>query len=240
MKNKTIIVIPAYNEGKNIGQVLQSILMTKIDADVLVVNDGSVDDTGQIAESYGVTVVTHPCNMGYGAALQTSFRYAFQNGYEYLIQFDSDGQHHAADILLMQNALFQQHADMILGSRFLGDEEFYPGLAKIVVIQFFRIVIRALTRQKVTDPTCGFRGMNKKVFSHFSGFNQFPSDFPDADIIIDILLRDWVIKEIPVHNRLRIHGQSMHAGLNSLVYIFKVALSIIVVITNVRLHRRGE
>lgn len=234
---KTLIAIPAFNEGKNIGKVLWALQDARINADVLVINDGSGDETEDVARACGVVVLSHPCNMGYGSALQTSYRYAFLNGYDFLIQFDSDGQHSVDDIEIIKATFANSGSDLVLGSRFLGDANFNPGLSKMSVIIFFRAIIRLLTRQVITDPTSGLRGISRRVFGHYSRFNNFPSDFPDADVIIEVLLRNWQITEVPIRNQERIAGRSMHSGLKPLVYVFKVVLSILVVVTNVKFQR---
>lgn len=237
MDRNTLIVIPAFNEGKNIGSVLLAIQNASIEADVLVVNDGSSDETEAVTRAHGVEVISHPCNMGYGSALQTSYRYAFQNGYDFVVQFDSDGQHNVKDIHTILETYAKTRSDLVLGSRFLGDPDFFPGFSKMIVILFFRAIIRLLTRQRVTDPTSGLRGISRKVFAHYSRFNNFPSDFPDADIIIEMLLRKWTVTEVPIQNRRRTAGRSMHSGLEPIVYVFKVVLSIFVVVMNVKFQR---
>ncbi|MCY9695064.1 glycosyltransferase family 2 protein, partial [Paenibacillus alginolyticus] len=94
--NEYLIIIPAFNEEANIGKVLQGIYARKLPVDVLIIDDGSLDKTAAIARSQSAIVVSHPCNLGYGAALQTGYQYAFAKGYRYLIQFDADDQHDPA------------------------------------------------------------------------------------------------------------------------------------------------
>ncbi|MCL6549174.1 MAG: glycosyltransferase family 2 protein [Alicyclobacillus sp.] len=235
---KTLIAIPAYNEAHNIGRVLKALSDAKLGADILVVNDGSMDQTETIALAYSVEVISHPCNMGYGAALQTAYKYATLHGYDRVVQFDSDGQHRVEDIAtLLSTAQNCGEPDIVLGSRFLGDARFYPGPGKMSVIRMFRQIIRLLTRRRITDPTSGLRLVGRRVFTHYAAYNRFPNDFPDADVIIDVLLRKWDIVEVPVSNTRRVHGRSMHAGLRPIVYVCKVLLSIFVVVMNVRLER---
>lgn len=238
--NSVLIVIPALNEERNIANVLRSIRDADLAADILVINDGSEDETENIARQFGVEVVSHPYNMGYGSALQTSFKYATREGYHYIVQFDADGQHNVKDVDLLLDAIGDGQYDVLLGSRFLGDHSFHPGWHKMIVIYFFRGIIRLLASQRITDPTSGFRAISRRVFKHYSRFNQFPSDFPDADIIIDVLLRKWVVREVPIHHARRAAGKSMHSGLKPVVYVFKIILSILVVVINVRLQKRGE
>lgn len=234
----TLVIIPAYNESRNIGNVLQSLLEQVRDADILVVNDGSVDETELTARRYGVTVVSHPCNMGYGSALQTGYKYALLMGYACVVQFDADGQHNPEDIDRIRAQLTVPGTDVVIGSRFLADAHFSPGTMKMMAIHFFRAVIRGITKTSITDPTSGLRGLSRRAFSLYSQFEWFPADFPDADILIDILLHGRTVVEVPVRSQVRHHGTSMHAGLKPIVYMFKVSLSILVVVVNYLIERR--
>jgi glycosyltransferase involved in cell wall biosynthesis len=225
-----IIVIPAYNEEENIGNVLQQLISRNLDADILVVNDGSIDRTEAISRRYPVKLLSHPTNLGYGAALQTGFKYAALKGYEYILQFDSDGQHNPDDLTVIMKELQRGEADVVIGSRFLGDPHFNPGAMKRIAIGLFRFLIRCFTANSVTDPTSGLRGLNRNVFRYYSVRDRFPSDFPDADIIIQMLLNKFRIQEVPIHSQSRLAGVSMHSGLKPVIYIFKILLSILNVV----------
>lgn len=227
---KGIIIIPAYNEEENIGSVLEEIFSLNLDLDVVVVNDGSVDKTKEIVEGKNIKVISHPFNLGYGAALQTGFKYAVKNQYEYIIQFDADGQHYGKYIEDMKKEIEKDEYDIILGSRFVGNKEYKIEFQKAIVIRFMRKIIKIFTGIKVTDPTCGFKGYKRKVFSHYALFSNFPSDYPDADIIINMLRRKYRVKEIPITVRERTHGKSMHSGLKPLIYLMKINVSIVIVL----------
>lgn len=240
-EKRLLIILPAYNEALNISKVLDELLSIPIQADILVVNDGSMDGTEEIASTFPVKVITHPCNLGYGAALQTGYRYASLMGYEYCLQFDADGQHNPSDLFRMIDAFNQQTADIIIGSRFL-EESKSPHLVwkKKIAISFFRTIIYRLTGAKITDPTSGFKGFSRKVFSHYSLDEQFPADFPDADILIHMLLNNYQMREIPVTMREREFGESMHSGLKPIIYMMKIMLSIMIVLLRHRLTKKGR
>lgn len=233
-----LIVIPSFNEEQSIGKVLTGLLDANLPADILVVNDGSRDDTEREALRYPVAVVSHPCNLGYGAALQTGYQYAQVHGYAYLIQFDADGQHDPADLPGIMDALTGGGADIVMGSRFLGERErFTTGIVKGAGIRFFRLLIKRLTGKRISDPTSGLRGVSRRVFSYYSGKDRFPADFPDADILIHQILMDFRIREVPVRMKHRETGISMHAGLKPILYMLQMLLSILIVMIR---HKRTK
>ena len=116
----TLVIIPAYREAGRIGAVIQGIFKTEPNADVLVVDDGSPDETAQEAQHAGALVASHPYNMGYGVALQTGFKYARRHGYQYVVQMDGDGQHEPRCISDLLEAVRSSNADIAMGSRWLG------------------------------------------------------------------------------------------------------------------------
>jgi glycosyltransferase involved in cell wall biosynthesis len=237
---KHLIVIPAYNEEASIGRVLKKLQSLQLQADILVVNDGSIDRTSGIAEDFGVAVITHPINLGYGAALQTGFQYAVKRNYDFVIQFDADGQHSPGDLPQFMDTLAAGKADVVIGSRYLGDSTLWMGWAKKMVITFFRFLIYLLTKAQITDPTSGFRGLNRRVFEAFAMRGSFPSDYPDSNLLIHMILHQYRIVEVPVSMNVREQGESMHAGFKPVFYLFQVLLSILIVVLRYRLLRRGD
>ncbi|MCY9664237.1 glycosyltransferase family 2 protein [Paenibacillus alginolyticus] len=236
--NEYLIIIPAFNEEANIGKVLQGIYARKLPVDVLIIDDGSLDKTAAIARSQSAIVVSHPCNLGYGAALQTGYQYAFAKGYRYLIQFDADDQHDPASLPSMIDELKKGESDILIGSRYLVDSGFAAGFMKKLATVFFRWLIARLTGVKVSDPTSGLRGIASKVFGYYSVRDRFPADFPDADILIQMILQGYRVKEIPVQMRQRLAGVSMHAGLKPFFYMLKIMLSIGIVILRHQLTKK--
>jgi len=236
----TLIIIPAYNEEKSIAKVIEGLLQLGLDSDILVVNDGSADRTKDIVARYPVFSVSHPSNLGYGASLQTGYMFAVKRGYEYVVQYDADGQHDTKDLISVIEYLRKETSDVVIGSRFLGDPGFNPGILKKIAITFFRSVIYSITRKNVLDPTSGLRGLRRRAFSYYAGRKKFPSDFPDADIIIHMLLSRFIVKEIPIGSRERVAGVSMHSGLKPMIYFLKVFVSILAILLHYSIiERRG-
>lgn len=226
----TLIVIPAFNEEKGIGQVLESLQRFDDRVDVLVVNDGSRDRTYDILNHQAERFVSHPINLGYGAALQTAYKYASTRDYKYVVQFDADGQHHLEDLRALIAEMRKGTDDIVIGSRVLGDPDYSPGLRKRIAFLWFRSIIRILSGKKVTDPTSGLKGLSRRVFSYYAYSLSFPIDYPDADTIIHMLYQGFTLREIPIRSLERRAGISMHSGtIRHAVYMFKVTLSIFAV-----------
>jgi glycosyltransferase involved in cell wall biosynthesis len=222
-----IIVIPAYNEAGRVGSVVRDVAQVLPGADVLVVDDGSDDGTSGEAMQAGATTLRLPVNSGYGAALQTGYKYAVRNGYTILGQIDADGQHRAEYLLDMLDALQGGPADVIVGSRFLDrDGHYQPSLARQFGIGLFARIASLVTRQRISDPTSGLQLMRMSVVRFFCS-DVYPTDYPDADILILLHRSGYRVKEVPVQMRPS-PGQSMHAGHRSLYYVYKMVLSIFV------------
>jgi len=224
----SLIIIPAYNEEKNIGKVLSEIRNLNLEADVLVVNDGSHDRTEDVVCRENVQVVSLPYNLGYGGALQTGFKYAVKMGYKYVVQFDSDGQHDPNDINIILDKLKADDVDVVIGSRFLIKDRIKIGIMKNAAISMFRFLIRHLSGKTVTDPTSGLKGLKRSVFSYFSMMGKYPADYPDADIVIQMIRFRFKVAEVPANIRKRNEGRSMHSGLKPVYYFIKIILCIII------------
>jgi glycosyltransferase involved in cell wall biosynthesis len=228
-----LVVIPAYNEAGRVGAVVRDVRRVLPSAEVLVVDDGSSDHTGSEAVRAGATVVTMPVNSGYGAALQTGYKYAVRHEYEVIGQLDADGQHEARYLVPMLEALERDGCDVVIGSRFLGRDGHYRApAARRAGIELFSRIATALTRQHVTDPTSGFQVLSSDVAKFFCT-NVYPADYPDADILILLHRSGFRLDEVPVQMRPSA-GQSMHGGHRSLYYVYKMLLSIFVTILRPR------
>lgn len=239
MNHQFLVIIPAFNEEENLGGVLEGLLAQELPAHILVVDDGSLDRTAAVAARYPVKVISHPYNLGYGAALQTGYKYAVEKEYEYVLQFDADGQHNPEDLHRIIAELRKGDADILMGSRYLeGSTTFRSGPMKKMAVQYFRWLIRILTGVRVSDPTTGLRGISKRVFHYYAVRDRFPADFPDADILIQMILRKYRIREVPAHMRIREAGVSMHAGLKPLLYMMKIMLAIFVVMLQYKMMKR--
>ncbi len=231
---RILVLIPAFNEAGKIAAVIRRIRGIVTDCPILVVNDGSRDATVAEARSAGALVVTHPFNMGYGAAIQTGYKYAWANGYDFLVQIDGDGQHDPAYIPALLAPIMAGETDVAVGSRFLDADSYRPSFCRRVGITFFRSLVSLLMGQRITDPTSGYQAFNRNVIRFFTT-EFFPCDYPDADVLLTLHLAGFKVGEVPVRMYANQDGKSMHNGLKPLYYVFKMCLAILV--TTLRSHQ---
>ncbi len=231
-ESTALTVIPAFNEELHISDVVSGVRALSLPLDILVVDDGSTDGTVRAARDAGASVISLPFNVGYGGALQTGFKYALRNGYDYLIHLDGDGQHDPESIGLLLEEIKNNGADIVVGSRFLEDPDYRCDTARRIGIAIFRMIAKLTTGRTITDPTSGFQALNRKAFEFYS--HEYPSDFPDTDVIITSHRAHFDIKEIPVKIHPSMSGKSMHSGLAPFYYVFKMFLSICVTLLRKR------
>ena len=242
MKKEVLIIIPAYNEAKTIEALLEELEKTEISeiADVLIMNDASKDGTQFICRKRGHHVITHVFNLGYGSGLQVGYKYAIRRKYKYVIQMDADGQHDASNVLKIYESLITKDEngacpDIVLGSRFLeGAEGFSISGIKKIAIGFFRALIKNTTGVKISDPTSGLQGLSKRAVWYYSKYKHFDDKYPDANMLTQMLLLGFNVKEIPATMHDRSEGTSMHTGLiKQGIYMVRMVFSIIAVLVRV-------
>ncbi|URA10857.1 glycosyltransferase family 2 protein [Thermospira aquatica] len=237
MRKKILVIIPAYNEEKAIGKVIEDLLKYFPEGDILVVNDGSRDNTSAVASQYeGVTVVNLPVNLGIGGAVQTGFKYAARYGYDIAIQFDGDGQHLAEEIPLLLKRMEELQADMVIGSRFLSPDvdTFRSTMGRRIGIKIFEWINSLLIRQRVTDNTSGFRAFNREAILFLA--ENYPVDYPEPEAVILLGRNRFKIGEVQVKMRERQGGHSSIFGWRSAYYMIKVLVSIFLVALRYRVR----
>jgi glycosyltransferase involved in cell wall biosynthesis len=221
---KILIIIPTFNEEKTLRGVISGIRTSLPQADILVVNDGSTDSTGNIGREEGVLILEHPYNMGIGATMQTGFLYALRNGYDIAIQVDGDGQHYPECLPALMKPLLMGQSNLVIGSRYLLDGGFKSTLLRKLGIKVFTSLVWIFTGKRVTDPTSGFRAMDRKGLELFS--EEYPSDYPEVEALISANRKGLLFQEIPTMMRDRQGGTSSIGILSALYYMVKVTLSI--------------
>ena len=225
---KVLAIVPAFNEAQNIRGVIESINRADRNIDILVVNDGSTDGTGEVALSSGLSqVVNLPCNLGIGGAVQTGFRFAQRGDYDIVFQFDGDGQHLATEIGKILAPVKDGHADVVIGSRFCVRGHGYRSTrSRRVGIKVFEMVNSFLIGQKITDNTSGFRAYNRQVVAFLA--RHYPMDYPEPEAILILGKNGFRLKEVPVHMQERGNGRSSISGIVSFYYMIKVLLALVV------------
>ena len=225
---RKLAIVPAYNEAAMVGRVVRDIKRAAPDFDVVVVDDGSTDTTAAHAEAQGAVVIRHPFNLGIGGAMQSGYKYALREGYDVAAQVDGDGQHKPAHLhdLLERLETEGEQADMVTGSRFLGDPGYRVPLGRRLGNLIFAVVMTAITRQRITDPTSGFRMANRRGIELFA--RDYPHDYPEVEAILMLHAHRLRLHEVHVSMNQRGFGQSSIDYPRSAYYMVKVLLAIFI------------
>ena len=219
---KKLIIVPAYNEEKNIKNVINNINENAKDYDYIIINDCSTDNTEKVCKENNFKYISLPKNLGIGGAVQTGYKYAKENNYDIAIQFDGDGQHDTEylDLLVKQ---IENGANMSIGSRYIDKEGFQSTYIRRLGKNIISFIIKILCRKKVTDPTSGFRACDRKIIEMFA--RNYPDEYPEPETIIKILTNKYVLVEVPVKMHERQGGKSSITPIKSLKYMIKVIIS---------------
>lgn len=229
---KTLIIIPAYNEGKCIKKVVDNLMEVNKNVDVLVVNDGSKDDTLIEAKKTKARVLDLPFNLGIGGAVQAGYIYANKNNYDIAIQLDGDGQHNPKYIEEMVKIIEESKAEMVIGSRFITKTGYNQTFARMLGIRVIRGIMKLFAGKKIFDPTSGYRAVNKRIIKKFS--ENYPFDYPEPDTNMRLLKEKVEIIEIPVEMNNRETGKSSITPLKSVYYMIKVTLAMLICVIEKR------
>jgi len=239
-KDALLVIVPAYNEEGAIAGVVSSIKQYVPGVPILVIDDGSLDETAVRARQAGAEVLALPHHLGLGGCVQAGYKLAFELGFEYVIRVDGDGQHDARDIPRVLEKLKSSGCEMVIGSRFLGPDSLHTGLVRWMGICMFRLVLRPILGKPVRDPTSGFVGVNRRALQVFS--RSFPLEYPEIETLVVLQRRRFQFEEIPCKMRPRVAGRSSITALKSLYYITHVLLGVFVNILKYegRLRRASE
>jgi glycosyltransferase involved in cell wall biosynthesis len=236
MSDRVLIIIPAHNEEAALPGVIADVRAHQPDADIVVVDDASTDNTARTAERLGARVLRLPLNLGIGGAVQTGFRFAREMRYAYALQVDGDGQHPAAAIGDLLERLRAEDADVAIGSRFISGAGFQSTFLRRVGIAMFRVLSRVTTGRTVTDSTSGFRAYNAAAIRFLA--DTYPSDYPEVEAGISLSHNGFRILEVPVEMRERQGGRSSITMGRSAYYMVKVMLASL--ISKLKPTRRGQ
>ena len=220
---KILAIIPAYNEANNIHAVIEDLRC--FGGDLLVVNDGSTDDTAAVAKSLGAHVVSHPFNLGIGGTVQTGLKFAREHGYDMAIQFDGDGQHRADQIFKIVDLVKRGEADLVIGSRTMPGG-YKMGITRWMGSRIFHCLIKFLSGHTIEDPTSGFRCYGKRTIGLFSRY--YTDDYPEVESIITAARSGLRVVEVPVLMRGRLSGNSSITRRKSAYYMLKVTLALVI------------
>ena len=219
-----LVIIPAFNEHESLPATLAELAAIVPDHDVVVIDDGSIDDTADLAERLGAVCLRLPFNLGIGGALRTGFRFAVDNGYQRAIQFDADGQHDASQIATILAPL-DDGADMVIGSRFAGVGDYHVGRSRGLAMGFLRWSIQRLAGQRFTDTSSGFRAFDRDMLEMFAV--EYPIDYMDSVEALVLACRaGFDVREVPVTMRERFAGQASNRRFRLLYHYLRVLVSL--------------
>lgn len=235
---RTLVIIPAYNEEKNIVSTVEELRARCPWADLVVVNDGSADRTGELCRQRDYPLLELSVNLGIGGAVQTGYRYAREKGYDAAVQFDADGQHMAAYIPSLLAPLERGEADLVIGSRFLGGEGYRSSAMRRVGIGFLSALVRALCGVYVRDITSGMRAAGREAIAFFA--EEYAQDYPEPESVLAAGLAGLRVTETAVEMRPRQGGESSITAVRSVYYMVKVSLSLLLHRIFERRNHRAE
>jgi glycosyltransferase involved in cell wall biosynthesis len=224
-----LAVVPAYNEEATVGAVVRGLRRHEPDLDVLVIDDGSTDATGDVARAAGAEVLPLPFNLGIGGAVQAGFMHAVEHGYDTVVQVDADGQHDPAEVTRLRAALeYGAPVDMVCGSRFLDEHNRYPApVSRRTGIHLFAFIVSRIVGQRISDPTSGFRLYTRRAIEVLA--RNYPHDYPEVEAVLLLHYHRLRLREVPVRMYERGGGRSSIGGSGkSVYYLAKVLLAVFV------------
>ncbi len=228
---RTLVFIPAWNEADSVAAVIADVRERMPEADVLVVDDGSTDETAARAAAAGATVASLPFNQGLGAALQTGYLYALREGYDFCAHLDADGQHPPAEVARLLEEVRADRADLVIGSRYrqpgeAKSDDYKATFSRRIGISVFRFFLTLATRQRFTDTTSGMRAANRRVMELFS--ENYSPDFAEIESLQLAVRQGLRVEELPVRMLERVGGTSFLTPLRSAFFIFKGMIVLLV------------
>ena len=223
---RTMVLVPAFNEEASLPGLLAEVRTQLPGAIVAVVDDGSVDDTAEVAKTCGARVLRLPCNMGVGPAVQTGFRYALECGCDYLIRLDGDGQHPPAEALKLIEEMIRDPVDLIVGTRYGKGSTYHGNGFRRVVLAGLALFVSGICRKRITDPTSGFWLVSRPLLKCFS--LHYPSDYPEPEAIALLRRQGFLLREVPVAFKPRQAGISSIQTWDTVNFAAKVFLALFV------------
>jgi glycosyltransferase involved in cell wall biosynthesis len=224
---RRVAIVPALNEELTVPRVIDELRAFDPGLDIVVVDDGSVDRTAAVAAEKGALVLRLPFNLGIGGAVQTGFRYAFENDYDVAVRVDGDGQHDPSQLGRVLEPVLRGDADIAVGSRFAGGEDGYrSSRTRRLGIRLLAWVVSSIVGQRVTDTTSGFQALDRRGIALFA--RDYPHDYPEVEATVMVFRHRLTLCEVPVTMRERGGGRSSITTVRSIYYMVKVLLAIFV------------
>ena len=222
---KILVIIPCYNEEKNIVNTVND--LKKVNVDYIVINDGSTDNSLKVLKENNINHINLINNVGIGGVMQTGYKYALKNNYDIAIQFDGDGQHDASYIKDLIKPIKEKRANLVVGSRFVWNEsEFKSTAVRRLGINILSSLYKIITKKELKDMTSGFRAADKEVIKIFA--KNYPSEYPEP--VTNLAISKMNIVEVPVKMKERLHGKSSITPFKSIYYMINVIFYFFIII----------
>lgn len=222
--SRILFIVPAYNEEENLAAVIGGVREHYPAADILVVNDGSTDDTGNVARRAGALLIDLPFNLGIGGAVQSGLLYAQRHGHDVAMQFDGDGQHTPDEIAPLLARLDRGDCDVVVGSRFVERSGYRAPVARRAGIAVLSFANTLVIRRRISDPTSGFRAYNRAAIEFLA--EEYPHDYPEPESIVTLTRNGFRVVEVKVEMKPRQGGRSSITFWRALYYMIKVLVAI--------------
>jgi glycosyltransferase involved in cell wall biosynthesis len=232
--SRVLIIMPAWNESESVGSTVAEVLAAEASYDVLVVNDGSTDNTSELAAAAGATVLDLPFNLGVGGAMRAGFKYARRMGYRRVIQVDADGQHDPRNIREVLAGL--EHADISIGARFADRGDYTVSGPRKWAMTFLAKTISGLAKTRLTDVTSGFRAANDRAITQY--LDHYPAEYlgDTIDSLVVAIRSGLRVTQVPVEMRPRQGGTPSHNPFKAAIYLGRSILALAFALTRRRSH----
>jgi len=236
--DRVLVLVPAWNEEKNVGATVHEIRAASPHFDVVVIDDGSTDATARVAREAGATVLSLPFNLGVGGAMRTGFTFAAREGYDRAIQVDADGQHDPRDIVRVLEGL--ENADISIGARFSDVGDYTVRGPRRWAMVVLAAVVSRIARTRLTDVTSGFRAANARAIEQYVRY--YPAEYlgDTLDSLVAALHAGLTVTQVPVAMRPRAHGAPSQGPLGSTVYLLRSVFALLLAAVRRTGARRGE
>lgn len=231
---RVLIIVPAYNEALNIEKTIKDLQENAREYDYVIINDCSKDNTKEICKKNGFNVISLPINYGLTSVVQIGMKYAKENGYDVVLQFDGDGQHDAKYIKKLVDEIERNNCDVVIGSRFVTEKK--PASIRMLGSNILSLAIRIVTGRAIKDPTSGMRAYDKKAIDEFVSNNSLT---PEPDTLVYMMKKGMKVKEIQVEMREREFGESYLNAFKSMEYMLSMMFSIIFIRAFTRKRKNG-